>query len=167
MHLDLKAANEFEVEDDQLAEVFQERGVPSGTYGAMFEGVFKPYKPSNNIINKFFEIDEQNGTNSMEQALPLIENMIEAIEEMDMSKPFRFKMSDFGIKDIEEGEDQEKVIDPFKQQSALPTPDVNPALMSRVLPSSNVMQSGLTPTEQALLSNEEKAIRLRSRGMTA
>ena len=167
MHLDLKAANEFEVEDDQLAEVFQERGVPSETYGAMFEGVFKPYKPSNNIINKFFEIDEQNGTNSIEQALPIIENMIEAFEEMDMSKPFRFKMSDFGIKDIEEGEDQEKVIDPFKQQSALPTPDVNPALMSQVLPSNNVMETGLTATEQALLSNEEKAIRLRQRGMTA
>jgi hypothetical protein len=50
-------------------------------------------------------------------------------------------------------------------QSALPTPDVNPALMSQVLPSSNVMETGLTPTEQALLSDEEKGIRLRQRGM--
>ena len=74
-------------------------------------------------------------------------------------------MSDFGIKDIEEGEGQETVIDPFKQ-SQLQTPDVNPALMSQVLPRSNVMETGLTPTEQALLSNEEKAIRLRQRGMT-
>jgi hypothetical protein len=29
----------------------------------------------------------------------------------------------------------------------------------------NVMQTGLTPTEQALLSNEEKAMRLRQRGI--
>jgi len=29
------------------------------------------------------------------------------------------------------------------------------------------METGLTPTEQALLSNEEKAIRLRQRGMTS
>ena len=48
-----------------------------------------------------------------------------------------------------------------------PTPDVNPALMQHVLPSTNVMETGLTPTEQALLSNEEKAIRLRQRGMTS
>ena len=46
-----------------------------------------------------------------------------------------------------------------------PTPDVNPALVKQVLPSTNVMETGLTPTEQALLSNEEKGIRLRQRGM--
>ena len=52
-------------------------------------------------------------------------------------------------------------------QAGLPeTPDVNPALMKQVLPSTNVMETGLTPTEQALLSNEEKAIRLKQRGMT-
>ena len=39
--------------------------------------------------------------------------------------------------------------------------------MAQVLPSSNVMETGLTSTEQALLSNEEKAIRLRQRGMTS
>ena len=52
-------------------------------------------------------------------------------------------------------------------QSALPVPDVNPALMSQVLPSNNTMETGLTRTEQALLSNEEKAIRLKQRGMTS
>ena len=92
--------------------------------------------------------------------------MIEAFESMDLSKPFRFKMSDFGIKDIEEGEGQEQggqLDDPLR--SNLQTPDVNPALMSQVLPSSNVMETGLTATEQALLSDEEKGIRLRQRGM--
>ena len=76
-------------------------------------------------------------------------------------------MSDFGIKDIEEGEGQEQPtgFDPFKE-SQLQTPDVNPALMAQVLPSSNVMETRLTPTEQALLSDEEKGIRLRQRGMT-
>ena len=53
-------------------------------------------------------------------------------------------------------------------QTPLPeTPGVNPALMKHVMPSQEVMETGLTPTEQALLSNEEKAIRLRQRGMTA
>ena len=52
-------------------------------------------------------------------------------------------------------------------QSNLETPGVNPALMTQVMPGQDVMETGLTPTEQALLSNEEKAIRLRQRGMTA
>ncbi len=164
MHLDLEAAKEFEVTEDQLAEVFVDRGIPGGTYGAFFEGDFRPYMPSTNILNKFFDIDEQNNTNSMEQALPIIDKMIEAFQNMPLDEPFKFKMSDFGIKDIEEGAEEKQPIDPL--QSNLQTPGVNPALMSQVLPSSNVMETGLTPTEQALLSPEEKGIRLRQRGMT-
>ena len=53
MHLDLEAAKEFEVTEDQLAEVFVDRGIPGGTYGAFFEGDFRPYMPSTNILNKF------------------------------------------------------------------------------------------------------------------
>ena len=121
--------------------------------------------PSIKIRQKFYDIDEKNGTTSMEQAEPIIQNMLEAFQEMDLNKPFKFKLSDFGIKDIEEGP-QEDFIDPL--QSALPeTPGVNPALMAQVMPSANTMETGLTPTEQALLSNEEKAIKLRQRGMTA
>ena len=103
----------------------------------------------------------------MEEAMPIIQNMIESFQNMDLNKPFKFKMSDFGIKDIEEGESQEQPtgFDPFKQ-SLLQSPGLNPALMSPVLPSNNTMETVLTPTEQALLSNEEKAIRLRQRGMT-
>ena len=53
------------------------------------------------------------------------------------------------------------------EHSAQPeTPGVNPALMTQVMPGQDVMETGLTPTEQALLSNEEKAIKLRQRGMT-
>ena len=33
---------EFEVEDDQLAEVFERRGIPSAAYGGFFEGEFIP-----------------------------------------------------------------------------------------------------------------------------
>jgi hypothetical protein len=164
MHLDLKAANEFEVTDDQLAEVFDKRGVPGNVYGPFFEGVFRVYTPSETIIGKFYEIDEKNGTNSMEEAMPIITKMIESFQNMNLNKPFKFKMSDFGIKDPEEVEEPTS-FDPFKQ-SQLQTPGVNPALMSQVMPSTDTMETGLTPTEQALLSNEEKAIRLRQRGMT-
>ena len=69
----------------------------------------------------------------------------------------------------EMGDQSETVptFDPLRMGALPPTPGVNPALMSQVLPSTDTMQTGLTPTEQALLSNEEKAIRLRQRGMTS
>ena len=60
MHLDLKAANEFEVTDDELAEVFVDRGIPGGTYGAMFEGEFRPYQPSSEILNNEDSIQYSN-----------------------------------------------------------------------------------------------------------
>jgi len=88
--------------------------------------------------------------------------MIEAFQNAPLDRPFKFKMSDFGIKDIEEGEG-ETYVDPL--QSQLQTPGVNPAAFDTA-----VMQqgaSGLTATETALLSEEEKGIKLRQRGMTA
>jgi len=50
-----------------------------------------------------------------------------------------------------------------KSQTPLPpTPGVNPELVAQATP--NITQTGLTQTESALLSNEEKAMRLRQRG---
>ena len=100
----------------------------------------------------------------MKEAFPIIKEMIRAFNKMPLNKPFKFKLSDFGIKDPEEVE-QTEGFDPFKQSALPETPGVNPALVKQVLPSANVMETGLTPTEQALLSNEEKGIRLRQRGM--
>jgi len=50
-------------------------------------------------------------------------------------------------------------------QYTLPTtPTVDPAMIQPVQQAS-LTQTGLTPSEQALLSPEEQAIRLRQRGM--
>ena len=54
--------------------------------------------------------------------------------------------------------------DPFSQ-SSLTTPDVNPDNDTATVQQASVSQTGLTPSEQALLSPEEQAIRLRQRGM--
>ncbi len=83
------------------------------------------------------------------------------LRKLDLEDNFDFEIQEFI--QPEEPEAQAQV----PQGGIPPTPDVNPALMQHVLPSTNVMETGLTPTEQALLSNEEKAIRLRQRGMTS
>jgi len=52
----------------------------------------------------------------------------------------------------------------YRSQTPLPpTPGVNPELVAQA--NQNITQTGLTHTENALLSNSEKAMRLRQRGM--
>ena len=46
-----------------------------------------------------------------------------------------------------------------------PTPGVNPQLVTQQTAGQNISSTGLTATETALLSNEEKAMRLRQRGL--
>jgi hypothetical protein len=50
---------------------------------------------------------------------------------------------------------------PLAQQ---PMPNTQ-AIQASLMPQGGVMQSGLTPVENALLSEEEKMIRLRQRGL--
>ena len=47
----------------------------------------------------------------------------------------------------------------------LAVPNVNPNLFAQAPTGIVTLNQGLTPTEQALLSPEEQAIRLRSRGL--
>ena len=157
-HLDLKAANQFEVTDEEMSSVFVDRGVPSSTYGPLFGGEFKPYIPSGNILNKFFSISQSTGVNPMEEALPVIKEMIQAIQGAPLNEPFRFKLEDFGIE-----EEQKPFVDPLSQVPLQETPSIDTSMLQQNNPS--VTQSGLTPTEEALYSKEEQLITLRNRGI--
>ena len=76
------------------------------------------------------------------------------------------KLSLDGEFDIEIGDYAETQAPQTEIDPSMETPQVNPELVKNpMMENTNVMQTGLTPTEQALLSNEEKAIRLRQRGM--
>ena len=67
---------------------------------------------------------------------------------------------DIEIGDYVETQDPQAAI-----SSQMETPQVNPALVEPLKNNMNVMQTGLTPTEHALLSPEEQGIRLRQRGI--
>ena len=163
MHLDLKAANEFEVEDEQLAQVFDERGTPANVYGPFFEGIFRPYIPSENIVNKFNQIDEKNNTDAMNQAMPIIDQMIQAFQNAPLDRPFKFKLSDFNLDDGTETKPESGTFDPFSQSALPPTPDVDPAMIQPAVQQASLTGDLLTPTERALLSPEEQGIRERQR----
>ena len=86
--------------------------------------------------------------------------MIEKMQGADLSKEFKFKLSDFGVDEEAPTQGNDPILDSLGE---LPMPDSNVVQTAQATP--NVMQSGLTPTESALLSEEEKMIKLRDRGL--
>ena len=160
MHDDINAAKTLGVNSRNLFLEFNKRNIGRRPTGMLFTGKFKPYFPSENIMRRFEEIAREiGGPNPFREALPTLRRIMKQLNRMRLDDEFYITPEDWI--------DEEPMFQLGGDQSALPqTPGVNPALMSQVLPSTDTMQTGLTPTEQALLSNEEKAIRLRQRGMT-
>jgi hypothetical protein len=77
--------------------------------------------------------------------------MYDSFFNLNFDDTWNFKLEDYLPKPPEP---QSRV--PLPQQ-----PQPNPAIVQKPTP----MQTGLTPAEQALLSEEEKMIRLRNRGL--
>jgi len=168
MYLDLKAANKFDVDDSELAAVFEDRGISKREYGALFGGDFRPYTPSENIVEKFArKADEFREANPaykdpFQEALPTIIEMIQEFSGADLSESWNFKPSDFGIEEVdEEIQFKDPTLGSLPQQ---PMPS-NQVIQTSQLQGMGNMNQGLTPIENALLSDEEKQIRLRNRGM--
>ena len=81
----------------------------------------------------------------------ILEEEVKEIEDTSMVLPQETRTQVSGIKTI-----------PNIQTPLPSTPGVNPELVAQATP--DITQTGLTHTENALLSNEEKAMRLRQRG---
>jgi hypothetical protein len=169
MHLDLEAGKQFDVTEDQYAEVFEKRLRSPKEYGPFISGEFMPYKPSRNIAKKFIEKAEEfrrsNPTyeDPFDAAMPIIMEMIDEMQGADLSKEFPFKLSDFGIEEQEAPTNNPLNQDPELNLGELPMPSSDVVQTAQATP--NVMNTGLTPAESALLSEEEKMIKLRDRGL--
>ena len=125
-----------------------------------------PYKPSENIAIKFeektqeFQRTNPNYVNPFEEALPVIIDMIEKMQGANLKKEFPFKPSDFGIQEEAPTQGSDIILDSLGEM-----PQPSPAVVETAQATPNVMNTGLTPTEQALLSEEERMIALRNRGL--
>jgi hypothetical protein len=88
--------------------------------------------------------------------------MIEDMAGADLSKPFRFKLSDYGIDEEETAPTKGGSFNPYKSQlPEQPMPNQQVIQPQQAA----ITQSGLTPTESALLSPAEQQIRLKQRGL--
>ena len=136
-------------------EIFEKRGLQSD-YDEITAGQFDPFYPSDKLQD-VFEDNARRGNvpNVFLEAEPTLRAIEAAMSNLTLFDDFNLQLEYF-LPDT----------DP-QGQSALPdTPGVNPAnFNTATLNQGTVGTTGLTSTEQALLSPEEQAIRLRQRGM--
>ena len=155
MNMHRKNVGTMGLSKQKTAATFDKRGMKSD-FGYFTRNKYKPYFPSRAIQNKFFEIARETGQpNPFKQALPIIRRMYKQFGNLNINKDFNLRLEDYlpGTPD--------QVSAPLP-----PQPQPNPQVVSSMQQQTpNVMQSGLTPTEGALLSEEEKMIKLRQRGL--
>ena len=156
MHDKVKASQVLGVDEDNLAAEFKKRQIPVKEFGQLNEGIFVPYFPSKDILLRFQEIADQLGIpNQFEDVESVIETMYEDFADQPLDEPFEFRLENYMTP-----------VQPTAAQAPLPpTPMPNPQVVASIPAIQNVSQTGLTLTEQALLSPEEQQIRLRQRGL--
>jgi hypothetical protein len=140
---------------DKLSEIFEKRGLESD-YNELTAGVFDPFFPSERIRDRFQELSMKgNIDNVLLEADAAISAMNSQMESLTLFDDFNINLEDFLPDTDPQGE------------AALPEQPMPNAqvLQTAQMQAPGVMNQGLTPTENALLSEEEKQIRLRQRGL--
>ena len=139
--------------DNKIAEEFVDRNATK-LYGFIENNRFEPFGVSTDVIAAYAkESEEKNIPN------PLNKRVLKKLERMRKDM-FKLKLNqDFNI-------DVEKYLLPEADTSMVPPlPETPMPNVSVAQATPNVMQTGLTPVETALLSEEEKIIKLRDRGL--
>ncbi len=163
MYNDLNAAETLGVGNNDLRRQFDERQISSEDYNNLRRGRFDPYVPSGEIANKFRDIANNLGEdNPFREALPALNEIRRELRQLQLGEPFNIDPLEF-------------LIPPAPPTPPLPT-SVTSAMPNNqtITQGQNILNQtqmtagtsgGLTALEEALLSSEEKQIRLRSRGI--
>jgi hypothetical protein len=143
----IRSAKTLGMSDDAIAKTFIDRNQKKN-YQYVKEGLFRPYFPSKDIRKSLIEIEQKTGQDFYSQAEPVINRMYQDFNGATLSGEWNFRLEDY--------------IPPPAERSQLPPqPQPNPSIVQAPTP----MTTGLTPAERTLLSEEEKMIRLRNRGL--
>ena len=136
-------------------EIFDKRNLKS-EYNELTAGVFDPFFPSEGLQERFQDLAQRAGiANVFFEAEPTLRAMNAAMQSLTLFDEFDLELEDF-LPDS----------DPEGQSALPPTPMPNAQVVqTAAIPAAGFMNQGLTPVENALLSEEEKQIKLRSRGL--
>ena len=165
MYKNINAAGVLGTNIVDLRGTFGDRQLSMETFNKLQRGVFDPYYPSQDIQNKIRENALKIGeANPFIDARSVLRQMQRDMSMLNLFEDFNLLLSDYLFEDLGLAPPGLTGRGPLQQ-----TPEVSPNLMTQGGGggggSQNVLPSGLTRTETALLSPEEQAIRLRQRGM--
>jgi hypothetical protein len=191
MHKNINAAEILGVSRNNLQREFSDRQLSISNFNNLRIGKFDAYFPSDDIRAKFREIARNLGTSDVFiSVLPTLRRMQLDMNRLKLDGSYEknieaqeFKKGGLvtykpNLEEVyQEGLDlndyliitdyipiQENVNIATGQPVMLQTPMPSPQIVQNQAPG-NMMQNGLTATENALLSEEEKQIRLRQRGL--
>ena len=163
MFNDLNAAETLGIGTNDLRRQFDERQISNEDYNNLRRGRFDPYVPSGEIAKKFRDIANNLGEdNPFVEALPELNEIRRELRQLQLGEPFSIDISQYII--------EPPPTPPLPQSvtSAMPNDQTitqGQNILNQTQMAAGTNASGLTALENALLSEEEKAIRLRSRGI--
>ena len=139
--------------DKKIAEEFDDRGAIN-LYGFIEDNKFKPFSISDNVIAAYAkESEEKNIPNPLNnRVLKQLGRIEDKLYKQKLNQPFIINEEDYLLE-----ESNTSMVPPLPEQ-----PMPNAAIVQSPPP---VTQTGLTMMEQALLSEEEKMITLKNRGL--
>ena len=139
--------------DKKIAEEFDDRGAID-LYGFIEDNKFKPFSISDNVIAAYEKESKEKGIPN-----PLNDKVLRQLGKIE-NKLYKQKLNQDFIINVEDyllPEPDTSMVPPLPET---PMPNVSVAQQTP-----NVLESGLTMTEQALLSEEEKMMTLKNRGL--
>jgi len=149
----LKNAEVLGVGRGTLANLFKTRGLSQETVGNLYNNKFDPFFPSQGIVDRFSEISRTTGQpNPFIEAQGTIRAMERDFSLQRLDKRFTPQLQNY-IPSLSED------VEPLN------TPMPNVSILTPPITQIAGLQNGLTPTENALLSESEKQMRLKQRGL--
>ena len=178
MHKNINAAEILGVRNNVLQREFADRQLSVENYNALRRGKYNAYFPSDDIRERFREIARNLGEPDVFSLVaPILRRMERDMNRLRLDgnyqntvEPQRFASGGLAYEpNLEEvAQDGINLSDYLIEEVNTPplpmTPMPNPQVV-QTQASGNIMNTGLTPAEQAYLSEEEKMIRLRNRGL--
>lgn len=149
----LKNAEVLGVGRTTLGNLFKTRGLSPETVNNLYRDKFEPFFPSQGIIDRFAEISRTTGQpNPFIEAQGVLRAMERDFTRQDLNTTFKPQLQNY-IPSISGN------IEPLN------TPVPNAAILTPPVNQVAGLQNGLTPIENALLSQSEKQMRLKQRGL--
>ena len=152
----LRNAMTLGVNIKQLEDIFEKRGIPKSTLDELLSGEFDPFFPSEKILERFEDIAREGGQpNPYLGAQGTLKALEKILKNQNLYQDFQLNLEDF-LPNTDPAGGAALPQTPMPDQQVIQTSAVQ---------APGAMNQGLTATENALLSEEEKQIRLRQRGL--